>query len=137
MPGSTGRAARFAARFRGERLPDFEAFVRGADWRSADAHSHRDLAAIASLLALRPVIDAEVNGEVLARLAAAVGEECFDSICEANMSWFAGQPARGIPDPRDLAAYGEDLIDRAATSADCARLAEMAADILRREGAVA
>lgn len=136
-PGATARAARFAARLRGERLPDFEAFLRGADWRGADARAHRDLAAIASLLAARPAIDAEVNGEVLARLAAAVGEDLFDSICEADMAWFESHSSPRIPDLHDLAAHGEGVLARAATSADCARLAQMAADIMQRQGAVA
>ena len=122
----TTRGERFAARLRGEELPDFAAVMRG---RSVG--SDRDgLAEIVALLAARPAIDAMVNGAQLARLADAVGEERFDLICAADVAWLDHSEARA-PAVSELAERGGQLLDRAATSAQVARLVDLAADIQR------
>ena len=125
-PRRTTRAERFAARLRGDELPDFAAVMRG---RKVGGE-REGLAEIVALLAARPAIDALVNGAQLARLADAVGEEQFDLVCAADVSWFDDGGMR-TPAVSELAQRGGQLLDRAATSAQLARLVELAADIQR------
>ena len=125
-PRRTTRGERFAARLRGEELPEFAAVMRGR----RVGGEREGLAEIAALLAARPAIDAMVNGAQLARLAEAVGEERFDLICVADVAWYDQSEARAPP-VNELAQRGGQLLDRAATSAQLARLVELAVEIQR------
>ncbi|MHA6316168.1 hypothetical protein ACXYN8_00705 [Altererythrobacter sp. CAU 1778] len=115
---------------RGEIVPGFADVVRPPAWQTCSGELRVQLARVLALLAARKAIDAELHGPSLARLAACVGEDAFDRVCDAQIDELAlpDVPA-SLPLPAELAARGEILLAAAARSAKLAPLAAIAHDI--------
>ena len=131
MPVATKRSARFAARMAGIPLPTFADLEHPPRWRQLLAAGPDDLATITTLLHMRPVLDAELNGQQLTRIAHAVGEARLDCICEQDVRDLPLAAAdSGFPALSEIGALGRHLLDRAATDPAHALLAERAATVL-------
>ena len=127
MADRLSRAERFAKRLRGEKLPVFRELASPPGWQGCEGAARRTLAAIMALLAARPAIDGELSGPRLAELAAAVGEDRFDRLCDIDAALLAlPDTPMSLPSPRDLARRGEELLLAAENRADIARMAELA-----------
>ncbi len=129
--GLPARAQRFAARLRGESLPTFSDLVDPPDWSVAEQERHSELVVTIGLLHARPAIDAELNGARLAALAAFVGEDRFDAICDADTDQLRAEfLTDDLPTPVELVEQGEALVERIQRHREFAPLAELAAEVL-------
>ncbi len=129
--GLPARAQRFAARLRGESLPTFNDLASPPDWSVAEQERHSELVTIVGLLHARPAIDAELNGGRLGALAAFVGEDLFDVVCDADIGQLRAEfLTDDLPTPVELLEQGEELVERARRHREFAPLAELAAEIL-------
>ena len=127
MAKALSRAERFAKRLRKERLPTFAELGNPPAWVRLVDEDRGALAAIMALLAARPAIDAELSGPSLAELAATVGEDRFDLVCEVDPALLAlPDTPMSLPFPHDLVRRGEELLQAAQERSDLAGMAQIA-----------
>lgn len=125
------RAERFRLRLEGGEVPSFDLIAAPPAWRVADEDGRRELALVAALLHYRETIDAELHGPALARLAALVGEELFDAVCEAELGGLPqADDAGGLPAADELERIGYQLLELAAREPSYAVLATSAAELI-------
>lgn len=133
MAEVSARAQRFAIRLGGGHVPGFAEVANPPVWASSEGNDRAQLAKVVALLASRSAIDTELNGARLAALADAVGEACFDSICEANvLDLTIGDYPSALPRPGDLERQGAALLATASERPVLAGLAALAAEICRQ-----
>ncbi len=112
---SGGRAARFRSRQAGTAMePDFLCVAALPDWALADGKRQEIVGLGAAILEERGAIERELSGGRLAAIAALVGSELFERLCEAPLGQAplgeAGNGAGGrLPRPEDFIAKGEFL----------------------------
>lgn len=129
-----GRAARFAARLKGLPEPTFADLMRRANLEKA-AQANRELVAqVLVLLNARHAIDAELSGRRLSVLAARIGEDLFDRVCECDLPDALLQSARhDLPRPDMLTAEGDALMEAAGQDPRLSNLAAIAIALVQDE----
>ena len=127
MADLSDRAKRFGRHLRGEYVPGFADLADPPGWTRLDDDERSELAALMALLVARPAIDAELGGARLGELAAAVGEDRFDRVCDAEMDGICLSVLPvALPRAEDLERRGSELLDAARQRPDLARVAVMA-----------
>ncbi len=121
----TPRAQRFAARLKGLPEASFAGLMRKARFENAAQANRQLVAEVLALLDVRAVIDVELSGKRLSGLAARIGEDLFDRVCECELpDALLSSIHSPLPKPGDIAAMGEKLLAR---SDDDPRLSNLAA----------
>lgn len=110
-----GRAARFrslrqGASSEGIAEPDFACVAALPDWVLADNERQRLVGVAAAILYKRDAIERELSGGRLAAIAALVGDDLFERLCDHPLPEDAGvaETVR-LPRPEDFVAIGEEL----------------------------
>lgn len=104
-----GRGLRFARRMSGAAAPSYADLASVPDWLDAPEPVRVRIATLAALLHHRHALDAELSGNRLARIAAAVGEDLLDAACEVPAPESAND--RPLPRPERLAEEGRELLE--------------------------
>jgi hypothetical protein len=91
--------------------PDWATLIALPRWTICNPSDQNRIAMIAALLYARRQIDQELSGQTLSALAALVGENAFDAICDAPIDQDWPQLADGpLPAPAQLLPLGMRLL---------------------------
>lgn len=112
-------------------MPTFAQEMRQSKIDAVTAANRSKVAPVLSLLCAREAIDRELSGRKLSALAAAVGDETFDAVCDCQLPDVSLDFAIGnLPQPNSLASEGEALLTQVGTYPPLAALAQLASEIV-------